>query len=391
MSHTVLFTAIDTLLTKTQAYWQCVAFASREIPWPHLTEILLALSDDDVEKLESNQVELQRYLANLIPELDNVERLLQLPSANKQTAQFPFWLTNGIKGSKIAQLESFVMQTAEQDLPLLEWCAGKGHLGRLYHFAHKVPVQSVEIQPQLVAEGQQLAQQFGLDIKLAELDVLSERAADYLQQEQHAVALHACGGLHQALIKHGVAKGTKLMSISPCCYHLFQQSEHYVAMSEIAKQSQVAFTASDLKLALQETVTSGKRISRLREIETVWRLAFDCLLDDIIEKDSYLPVPSAKKALFSGEFSDFCSWAAKQKNISLPEQIDYEYYLEQGRLRRQITQRIELVRHGFRRLIELWLVLDRVLYLEQFGYRVTLSEFCEKHITPRNILIQATV
>jgi hypothetical protein len=40
-------------------------------------------------------------------------------------------------------------------------------------------------------------------------------------------------------------------------------------------------------------------------------------------------------------------------------------------------------------LIELWLVLDRVLYLEQFGYRVTLSEFCEKQITPRNILIQA--
>ena len=72
MSHTSLFTAIDTLLTKTQAYWQCVAFASREIPWPHLTETLLALSDDDVEKLESNQVELQRYLANLIPELDNV-------------------------------------------------------------------------------------------------------------------------------------------------------------------------------------------------------------------------------------------------------------------------------------------------------------------------------
>ncbi|MEC8139802.1 MAG: methyltransferase, partial [Pseudomonadota bacterium] len=52
-------------------------------------------------------------------------------------------------------------------------------------------------------------------------------------------------------------------------------------------------------------------------------------------------------------------------------------------------ERVELVRHVFRRAIEVWLVLDRALYLQQQGYQVTVSTFCEKQLTPRNILIQA--
>ena len=55
-----------------------------------------------------------------------------------------------------------------------------------------------------------------------------------------------------------------------------------------------------------------------------------------------------------------------------------------------MSDRIELVRHVFRRALEIWLVLDRGLYLQQAGYDVSLSEFCEKQLTPRNVLIQAT-
>ena len=93
--------------------------------------------------------------------------------------------------------------------------------------------------------------------------------------------------------------------------------------------------------------------------------------------------------MFNGTFSDFCFWAADKKGITLPDDIDFDAYLIKGKQRKQVTDRIELVRHAFRRAIELWLVLDRVLFLQQHGYQVTLSEFCAKTITPRNVLIQA--
>ena len=82
-------------------------------------------------------------------------------------------------------------------------------------------------------------------------------------------------------------------------------------------------------------------------------------------------------------------WAAEKKSLPLPEGIDYNKFLEIGKKRKRVTERVELVRHVFRRAIEVWLVLDRALYLQQQGYQVTVSTFCEKQLTPRNILIQA--
>ena len=60
-----------------------------------------------------------------------------------------------------------------------------------------------------------------------------------------------------------------------------------------------------------------------------------------------------------------------------------------GAARLPVVARMELVRHLFRRPLELWLVLDRALFLQEQGYRVELSEFCPRHLTPRNILIHA--
>ena len=50
---------------------------------------------------------------------------------------------------------------------------------------------------------------------------------------------------------------------------------------------------------------------------------------------------------------------------------------------------LELVRGLFRRPLELWLVLDRALFLSERGYEVQLGEFCDSHLTPRNLLLLA--
>jgi hypothetical protein len=389
MTHLERFRALTHLLTATQNFWQLIAFEHKSIPWPQFEDMLNQLSEEEVVALEQDNHALNQFLATAIPELKALSTLIELPQ-NAQQVVFPFWLTNGVRGRKIGQLAPFVAAVNERELPTLEWCAGKGHLGRMLVHNGAPSCHSVELQPQLVAEGNALAQQHKMPIRFSELDALSEQASSAVATQQHAIALHACGGLHQALMRHACAKKTARLSISPCCYHLFQTDPaQYQAMSQSAQQSGLTLFASDLKLALQETVTSGQRITKLRHIETHWRLAFDALLDDVLGKTRYLSVPSINKAMFSSEFSHFCRWAAEVKGIALPTQIDYDFYLSQGLVRKGVSQRIELVRHGFRRAIELWLVLDRVLYLEEQGYQVTVSEFCQHQVTPRNILIRA--
>ena len=50
---------------------------------------------------------------------------------------------------------------------------------------------------------------------------------------------------------------------------------------------------------------------------------------------------------------------------------------------------MELVRLLFRRPLEIWLALDRACFLEEQGYNVVMGSFCDKPITPRNLLIHA--
>jgi len=51
--------------------------------------------------------------------------------------------------------------------------------------------------------------------------------------------------------------------------------------------------------------------------------------------------------------------------------------------------RLSVVRHVFRRPLEIWLALDLAVYLENRGYTVDLGSFCARQLTPRNLLISA--
>ena len=51
--------------------------------------------------------------------------------------------------------------------------------------------------------------------------------------------------------------------------------------------------------------------------------------------------------------------------------------------------KVVIVRHAFRRPLEVWLALDLAVRLENDGYSVSLGRFCERRLTPRNLLISA--
>jgi len=63
----------------------------------------------------------------------------------------------------------------------------------------------------------------------------------------------------------------------------------------------------------------------------------------------------------------------------------------EGRSWQRLAQvrNLELLRGLFRRPLEIWLLLDRALYLQEAGYQVQLGEFCATSLTPRNLLLLA--
>ncbi|MFD2177374.1 methyltransferase [Veronia pacifica] len=386
------FEKIDRFLTRFQPLWRDKPFDFLELPWkeefPTLCEWLNSQKLDTLAEWKQNSHCLAREIEQWIPELVETMESTSWPLSTKDKVYPDNHLSTGIPGRKWQQINAFTESLTAEGENWLEWCGGKGFLGRLITQRTNAKVTTLEWQQSLCDQGADYAKQHQLKMDFVQSDAFSADSQQWVKDCDHAVALHACGDLHVTLINHATTAKIPAVSISPCCYHLIQ-AKVYQPLSEPARGSQLVLSKDDLKLPLQETVTAGNTVRNKRFIEVSFRLGFDLLQRSLLNTDTYLAVPSIKKSLLNEGFEAFCLWAATEKGLSLPENTDFQSFLSKGEKRFYVVEQMETVRTVFRRLLESWLVLDRAMYLQQMGYHVEIGEFCHRSLTPRNILIQA--
>ncbi|MEG2914609.1 MAG: methyltransferase [Pseudomonas sp.] len=388
------FTALDTFLTAHQALWKPRPFTHLQLPWeasyPELASWLRGRSLQDAENAHNNPANLAdapepfASLAALSAELSAVG---ELPGHALEAASQR--LNVDVPGRKWQQIEAFGsrLSFASQPTHWLDWCSGKGHLGRRL-LSTGQQLTSVEYDPALVASGQALSQRHQLNAQHVEQDVLAADASAVLNARHTPVALHACGDLHVRLMQLASAAGCRQMAIAPCCYNRINRTE-YQALSLAASGSLLRLSLEDLALPMSETVTAGARVRRQRDTSMARRLAFDLLQRQLSGIDQYLPTPSLPSAWLEKPFADYCRDLAALKELSTIGSQDWPAVEAAGWQRLAEVRNLELLRGLFRRPLELWLNLDRALFLAEQGYVVRLGTFCDAPLTPRNLLLLA--
>lgn len=387
------FLRLDDALSKHQLLWQEQPFVSKELEWfksyPDLKQQLLALSDQQAETLHHHRQARQDWFQKKTPELYNALYAFQ-PEANAKRRALSIGGFDhvSIPGRKWKQVLAFANALDKIDTPIIDWCSGKGHLSRVIQRNMRQTVHCLEWDKDLVDQGKELVRQAQLDVHYHHHDVLQALPEPLNHSDYAHIALHACGDLHLQLLHHAATSKATALALSPCCYQK-TKSEIYQPLSKIAKNSRLVLNKAALQLAVQETVTARKGEQKQREQAQEWRLAFDALQREIRGVDTYLNIPSLKSGILKKDFEHFCQWAASQRELALPADTDFGYWLDQGQKRYQDVFRLELLRQLFNRPLELWLVLDRALYLEEHAYQVSVTRFCESAVSPRNLLIQA--
>ncbi len=381
---------LDRLLDDNAWLWRPQPFKEARPGWchdvPELCEALRALSDSELQRLSQDDAALRSLLNRYLPELEALWPLTELPACARRDLPGPGpHFAAGIPGRKWQQIDAFSASLAEVKAPLLEWCGGKGHLGRLLARQWQQPVLTLELEGELCEQGEALATRVGVDQQFYQGDAL-QPAVKTVLANRHAVALHACGELHRTLIRAGVEAKVPSMDIAPCCYHLHGK-DTYEPLSEGLR---LHLSRDDMRIAVTETVTAIGREVRQRDTEMAWKLAFNALRSDLSGDREYRPLKPIDKRWLKYGFSGFCQALAQREGVVLPDEgVDWKRYEEAGWRRQRETMRLSLVRHAFRRAIEMWLMLDLANYLIRHGYRVSLGTFCGRELTPRNILISA--
>ncbi|MFQ3787072.1 methyltransferase [Halomonas sp. A29] len=388
------FSRLTSLLAEWQPLWRPAPFMYRRPPWQEayreLADVLLELDDLQVARLQANPWQ-DSPLSDWLPVRELAE-LVRLEPLAASPGSLPEGWGRHVGGRKWRQIEAFsqCLQVNSHE-SLLDWCAGKGHLARTLARCHAVEVTALEWQVSLCEEGQRLAAAQHAPVLMRQQDVMAEEAGGFLSLHTHVVALHACGDLHLRLLELAAAAGSTV-TLAPCCYHR-TQDEVYRSTSQLGRRLSdeypLRLDRDDLALAVQETVTAPRGVRHRRERANAWRLGFDEMQRELRDEDSYLPVPSLAYGRMPECFVAFCHWAAQRKGLDLPGSLDLAPYERSGWQRQAEVKRLELVRHLFRRPLEIWLVMDRLSLLEEAGYEVELGTFCATELTPRNLLIRA--
>ncbi|HLO64310.1 MAG TPA: methyltransferase, partial [Azonexus sp.] len=334
------------------------------------------LNDDSVAALV--------YLARHLPEVAELSALTELPACQASTPgnHGTRWAWE-IPGRKQSQIEAFAAASRPGGSSVLDWCGGKGHLGRWLALEWKLPVHTLEIDTLLCDEGERLARKAAVDQHFWRRDALA--VADWPQAGQHAVALHACGDLHRRLLTQGCTAGVSHFDVAPCCYYR-GVDKTYVPLHGAGG---LTLTRDDMRLAVTETVTASPRLARQRDREMAWKLGFDAFRRENAG-DSYKTFKPVPAAWFRQGFGDFLQQMALREGLPAGAAAQSAERIEvHGWRRQREVMRLSIVRHAFRRALEIWLVLDLAGYLENNGYAVELGIFCPRQLTPRNLLISA--
>ena len=380
--------ALDRVLSEYRQLWHAQPF--REIRpdwcrrWPALAYDLLALDDGEQARLADDGEAAAAFVARHVPEVAVLPELADVTTGRKASFEDHdrFWHRE-IPGRKRAQIEAFAGTVHATCLPVVDWCGGKGHLGRLLAGRWKVRVSTLDIDPALCADGQDLAARAEVAQDFVVVDVTLPGTP--LDRGRHAVALHACGHLHRALVTRAAPSGLAALDVVPCCYHRGIEGNYRTLSGPLL----TVVSGDDARMAVTEAVTATPRRVRQRDREMARKLGFDVwrrLQDGSGGYRSFRPVPAAWSR---GSFGEFMQLMAQREKLAVPAASDLDQLERRGWQRQREFMRLSIVRHAFRRPLEVWLALDLAVRLENDGYAVQLHRFCERRLTPRNLLISA--
>ena len=401
--------ALERLLLDHAPLWQASTFREARPGWcighPALSAALLALDQTTLDALTGDAAQALDWLSPRLPALKPLTALTELPAATVERAAAATVTTapmlpmpargdhrsgkagaranRDIPGRKVGQIDAFVAAVGRPKAPLVEWCAGKGHLSRRFLTCWGGEALAVERNAVLCAEGETLARRVRDPQRFLVADVMLAANAETLRGG-HAVALHACGDLHRRMVEAAAAVAAPAIDIAPCCYQLTARETY----QPLFAPSALRLDRNALKLAVTETVTATPRDAMISAQGSAWKLAF-VALREAIQGPGYHPFRPVPASWQGGGFAAYLEALAAREALPLPVGLDLAACEAAGWQRHRESRRLQLVRLAFRRAIEVWLLCDLGAWLEKQGYAVELREFCARSLTPRNLLLSA--
>lgn len=374
-------------LTKYQEFIRGRPFWEETLSWegkyPEISTFLRSWTSEEVEKFERCPHLHPKSPSLLVDIFESARGLTDLPNLYDEKLSLPQQLSYNIKGRKWAQITHVISVMNGSYSGIVDWCCGKGHLGRTLSHVFDVPLQGLDIDEELIIQARKLSESRSQH-QFTKCDVLKKGEVPIL--DGTIVALHSCGSLLDRAIETMLDQKLRQGIFVSCCYHRIQTS-HWIPKSQKCANENVQLDVFELRIPSTFEYSASTKIRKRRRREMLYRVSFDLLLRDLCGNQEYQKIASVPDAWKDLSFEEFVQNISRREHILIPQQINLIQYLEMGQQKLNQIRGLGSLRSLFSRLIELLVIGDRALWLQEKGREAVVGIFAPEEVTPRNTII----
>lgn len=296
---------------------------------------------------------------------------------------------------KLAPLihEYYKAQNIEQ---IIDIGGGIGLLSQTLAKSYQLKITSLDMNEALQGTGQARFKRYGssgntLEFKKVKISRHEPGFLDELKANRMTIGLHTCGTLAVDQIRASAEKRLKAIINFGCCYLKLSDDGSDQNISQFS-QSFPSLVMNPFALTLAcgaHRKVSHDSISFKRQVK-FYRYTLHALLADHYERSELIIFGNSSGKDYDGRFCDYVK--TQFQKIGLPlkhSEVELEQYYQDKFPTVKRMYSAGFIRDALSRLLEIYLLLDRAIYLEENNYHVEILEVFDEEMSPRNLGIFA--
>lgn len=315
------------------------------------------------------------------------------------------WAYNGMKKKKRHEIERIVPRLKKLK-PHFEYVVdiggGVGHLSRVLSLYHSIPSVSLDRDAYFQSIGKERLEKFRHPEGAAPIRFVNvtfgtgeekEKLREVFRPESFSLGLHTCGGLANHLIQNTLDHQSAGLLSFGCCYHRLNPESEFPLSHFYRDNNLPGLNLYALSLATRSHAQMDRSTYDTKERVKYYRYALHLFLMKYFNNKFFTDVGECHIRTYWAPFAGYIR--SKLSELKLDHQFtdeDFENFYQDPSVQRELRVMwlCNLIRWQLGRALEVYLLLDRVLYLEENGYNVKIEQYFEESLSPRNIGILAT-
>ena len=374
-------------------------------------DLLLTLSNEELFAIDTKNINHQVFLKIENTSLDKfIKEGIALSKIDlkkvEQPIKFEQWAYNGIKAKKRHEIDRIIpainiLKNKITINQVIDIGGGVGHLSRVIAHYANIKAISIDRNSEFQKIGKERLKKYrklpdAKEVEFVNLNFSPKNTAEELKSifkvDSLSLGLHTCGPLANILIKTSCQHQLAGILSFGCCYHHLNPKEDF-PISKFYRENQ--FSSLNLyafSLATRSHAQDDFEVFKTKRQVKNYRYALHLFLMRKFNNKYFQDVGECDVKIYWMPFKHYLKLKLselKLENTFTDEEIEAFYNSKQTQKELDEMFAGNLIRWLLGRSLEVYLLLDRALYLEENGYEVFVEEYFKEALSPRNIGILA--